>query len=368
MQGVDPATQLRRDVPAVPCKAGRQLDNNATKSANRAIRTQKKRAEEAAAALIAAKDHEGNVPMRESTPVAGPSTQRKRVKSGRTPSPIRAEPLTPIHRESQVSPMYSRDQSPDFWLGAPEYRTAYEARMSSFDYVREDEFLENRVLHPDMTRTNLAGTSYMMQRHTPRRVTRPRPQRETRVMSPDDLFPNLAAWRGRSGYNSEQTTPSPHVTPVQRVMHAPAMVNDRDISPDDIVEYDATFWEAEEGYGRSPLLLTHLTPVTMSVSDANEENPLTLNNVPVGGDSPTEPSELSLSSVQLTPQLTGSLAGRLQMPRESHAVDDAWDLPSLRMHTPTPSIVQVWTHAHRSGKHHGNLIEKNYVRKFMRNL
>ncbi|KAI0686871.1 hypothetical protein BC835DRAFT_1420083 [Cytidiella melzeri] len=83
MQGVDPATQLRRDVPAVPCKAGRQLDNNATKSANRAIRTQKKRAEEAAAALIAAKDHEGNVPMRESTPVAGPSTQRKRVKSGR---------------------------------------------------------------------------------------------------------------------------------------------------------------------------------------------------------------------------------------------------------------------------------------------
>ncbi|KAI0689242.1 hypothetical protein BC835DRAFT_1418686 [Cytidiella melzeri] len=43
----------------------------------------KKRAEEAAAALIAAKDHEGNVPMRESTPVAGPSTQRKRVKSGR---------------------------------------------------------------------------------------------------------------------------------------------------------------------------------------------------------------------------------------------------------------------------------------------
>ncbi|KAI0692058.1 hypothetical protein BC835DRAFT_1416822 [Cytidiella melzeri] len=83
MQGVNPATQLRRDVPAVPCKAGRQLDNNATKSANCAIRTQKKRAEEAAAALIAAKDHEGNVPMRELTPVAGPLRQRERVKSGR---------------------------------------------------------------------------------------------------------------------------------------------------------------------------------------------------------------------------------------------------------------------------------------------
>ncbi|KAI0684701.1 hypothetical protein BC835DRAFT_1462271 [Cytidiella melzeri] len=348
MQGVDPATQLRRDVPAVPCKAGRQLDNNATKSANCAIRTQKKRAEEAAAALIAAKDHEGNVPMRESTPVAGPSTQRKRVKSGRTPSPIQAEPLTPIHRESQVSPTYSRDQSPDFWSGAPEYRTAYEARMSSFDYVREDEFLEN----PSHAASHHAST----------------PSEGNTCYVPDDLFPNLAAWRGRSGYNSEQTTPSPNVTPVKRVMHAPAMLNARDISPDDIVEYDATFWEAEEGYGRSPLLLTHLTPDTLSVSDANEETPLTLDNVPVGGDSPTEPSELSLSSVQLTPQLTGSFAGRLQMPRESHAVDDAWNLPSLRMYTPTPSIVQVWTHAHRLGKHHGNLIKKNYVRKFMRNL
>ncbi|KAI0683822.1 hypothetical protein BC835DRAFT_1310868 [Cytidiella melzeri] len=83
VQGIDPATQLRRDVPAVPCKAGRQLDNNTTKSANRAIRTQKKRAKEAAAALIAAKDYDGNVPMRESTPVAGPSTQHRRVKSGR---------------------------------------------------------------------------------------------------------------------------------------------------------------------------------------------------------------------------------------------------------------------------------------------
>ncbi|KAI0688075.1 hypothetical protein BC835DRAFT_1419467 [Cytidiella melzeri] len=61
--------------------------------------------------------------------------------------------------------------------------------------------------------------------------------------------------------------------------------------------------------------------------------------MPIRGDNPNEPSELSLSSVQLTPQMTGSLAGRLQMPRESHAVDDAWDLPSLRMHTPTPSIV-----------------------------
>ncbi|KAI0683823.1 hypothetical protein BC835DRAFT_1422937 [Cytidiella melzeri] len=231
-----------------------------------------------------------------------------------------AEPLTPIHRESQVSPIYSREQSPDFWSGAPEYRTAYEARMSSFDYVIEDEFLENCVLHPDMTRTTLAGTSYMMQPHTPRRIARPRPQREASGMSPDDLFPNLAAWRGRSGYNSEQATPSPQVTPVQRVVHAPAMINGRNISPDDIVEYDATFWEAEEGCGRSPLLLTHLTPDTPSVSDANVETPLTLGNVPAGGDSLTEPSELSLSSVQLTPQMTGSLAGRLQMPRELHAV------------------------------------------------
>ncbi|KAI0683456.1 hypothetical protein BC835DRAFT_1470515 [Cytidiella melzeri] len=190
-----------------------------------------------------------------------------------------------------------------------------------------------------MTRTTLAGTSYMMQPHTPRRITRSRPQRETRVMSPDDPVPNLAAWRGRSGYNSNQATPSPHVTPVQRVIHEPALLNARDISPDDIVEYDATFWEAEEGYGRSPLLLTHLTPDTPSVSDANEEIPLALDSMPIGGDNPNAPSELSLSSVQLTPQMTGSLAGRLQMPRESHAVDDAWDLPSLRMHTPTPSIV-----------------------------
>ncbi|KAI0697670.1 hypothetical protein BC835DRAFT_1470684 [Cytidiella melzeri] len=376
MAGVDEATGVRRDLPVVPCKVGRSAFTKQSANTIKKVRTQAQRAADAAAGepRVPVADESGDVTMRGSTPgpqaqpEAGPSNRRPASgryaalapfqeeteeesdvnsvvfdnRSTNTPPPnLPVRQLTPMHCESQVSPRLPRDFSPDRRSGASGYRSAFEARLSSFDYVREDEFLERCAMQPDLLRNNLNGPPHVMLPHTPRRITRIRRTSQVREGSLDDPIPNSTAWRGDVGYNlagASQTT-----TPQKREVTLRAENSDRQMSPGDIVFYNPTSWEGDEGYGKSPLLISQLTPESFQATGGGESSRApspVLENV----FSPCGHMEPAMSSLQLTPEQGGLFAERVHDQNIEPDNDESWELPGVTIKSPTPSIVDYMTH------------------------